>query len=56
MRAAGFMAAGGIRQQDAIDQILELDKLFIEERISPGGAADLLAVSIFMAMLEGYIK
>jgi len=32
-----------------------MDELFIRERVSPGGSADLLAVSIFMAMLEGYM-
>lgn len=56
MRASGFMAAGGIRQADAHVQLHEMDHLFIKERISPGGSADLLAVSIFMAMMEGYIK
>lgn len=56
MRAVGFMSAGGIRQADAFDQLHKMDRLFIKERVSPGGSADLLAVSIFMAMMEGYIK
>jgi triphosphoribosyl-dephospho-CoA synthase len=56
MRAAGFLAAGGMRQPNAMSQVRDLDRLFIKERISPGGSADLLAVSIFMAMMEGYIK
>ncbi len=56
MRASGFMSAGGIRQIDAFDQLHDMDKLFIKERVSPGGSADLLAVSIFMAMMEGYIN
>ncbi len=55
MCASGFLAAGGVRQPDAYEQLVEMDKLFIKERVSPGGSADLLAVSIFMAMLEGYI-
>lgn len=55
-RASGFMDAGGMRQLDAHMQLEQLDELFIEKNISPGGAADLLAVSIFFAMLEGYLK
>ena len=55
MRASGFLAAGGVRQPDAYKQLVEMDELFIRERVSPGGSADLLAVSIFMAMLEGYM-
>jgi len=55
-RAQGFMSSGGIRQKDAYTQLKNMDDVFIRERISPGGSADLLAVSIFMAMLEGYLK
>ena len=55
-RAAGFISSGGVRQIDAKQQIEEMDAQFISQRISPGGSADLLAVAIFMGMLEGYIK
>lgn len=54
--AGTFIDAGGMQQQDAIEQLKRLDDLFIERNISPGGSADLLAVSIFMALLEGFMK
>lgn len=55
-RAQGFISSGGMCQNDAYRQLHDMDKIFIQERISPGGSADLLAVSIFMAMLEGYLN
>ncbi len=56
IRATGFLDSGGMRQLDAFRQLEVLDAMFIERNISPGGSADLLAVAIFMAMLEGYLK
>ncbi len=55
-RASGFITSGGMNQLDAKEQLIEMDEHFIKGRISPGGSADLLAVGIFMAMLEGYIN
>ncbi|WP_434311320.1 triphosphoribosyl-dephospho-CoA synthase CitG [Hominifimenecus sp. rT4P-3] len=34
------------------DAILELDRLFTEKNVSPGGCADLLAISYFLLFLE----
>lgn len=56
LRADSFLKQGGMRQSDAFEQVFQMDKEFIERRISPGGSADLLAVSIMIGLIEGLIK
>jgi triphosphoribosyl-dephospho-CoA synthase len=51
-----FLSLGGMYNKDANERLVELNNLFIEKNISPGGAADLLAVSIFLGMLEEIIQ
>ncbi len=56
LKATTFLNKGGMRQSDAMEQVVDLDRHFIEEKISPGGSADLLAVSIMLGLLEGTIN
>lgn len=43
---------GGMFTQEGRDFIEELDSIFIEKNISPGGSADLLAVTLMLYMIE----
>lgn len=51
-----FLKAGGMKQVDAKEKLNIMNSDFIERNISPGGSADLLAVTIFLGMAEGIIK
>lgn len=51
-----FLKAGGMKQVDAKEKLNIMNSHFIERNISPGGSADLLAVTIFLGMVEGIIK
>lgn len=51
-----FIIEGGMLQPDAMFKLQSMNKDFVERNISPGGSADLLAVTIFLGMLEGIIK
>lgn len=51
-----FLKAGGMKQVDAKEKLNIMNSNFIERNISPGGSADLLAVTIFLGMVEGIIK
>lgn len=44
---------GGMFSDKGKRNIIDMDKAFIEKNISPGGSADLLAVTIMLALLEG---
>lgn len=46
-----FLGEGGAYQKDGEQKLKELDARFIRENISPGGSADLLAVTIFVTRL-----
>ena len=46
-----FLGEGGAYQKDGEQKLKELDDQFIRENISPGGRADLLAVSILVTRL-----
>lgn len=50
--AQEFLAQGGMYRTEGLQQAARLDKLFIEHNVSPGGAADLLAVTWFLHRLE----
>jgi len=54
--AKKFLESGGMHQEDGILQVKDMDNLFIKRHISPGGSADLLAVTIFLGLLENIIK
>lgn len=51
-----FLTEGGIKQPDAKKKLEGMNEEFIKRNISPGGSADLLAVTIFLGMIEGIIK
>lgn len=51
-----FLTDGGLKQPDAKKKLQNMNEEFIKRNISPGGCADLLAVTIFLGMLEGIIK
>lgn len=44
--------AGGMFSESGRNKIIEMDEIFIERNISPGGSADLLAVTIMLYLLE----
>ena len=39
----------------SLQEIAELDRAFIERNLSPGGCADLLAVTLFLERLENTV-
>lgn len=55
-RAKQIMNWGGVRTPAGIKAIREMDEDFRRRKISPGGSADLLGVTVFMHLLEGYME
>lgn len=51
-----FIESGGIYQVGARKKLEIMNIKFVEKNISPGGSADLLAVSIFLGFIEGIIN
>lgn len=47
--AAGFLDAGGVYADDWRQRAGAIDRLFVARRLSPGGSADLLGVTLFLA-------
>jgi triphosphoribosyl-dephospho-CoA synthase len=52
--AAEFLAAGGVFASDWRDHAAAIDQGFITRCLSPGGSADLLGVTLFLAELDGW--
>ena len=50
--AQDILAKGSIFAKDGLDAIFAAEKYFISRRISPGGSADLLSVTISLYLLE----
>ena len=50
--AVSAMKLGGMYTPEGIDFINRMDRQFIERKISPGGAADLLAVTVMIKKIE----
>lgn len=50
--ANAFVQAGGVYQTDWRKQVQDIEHYFIEHNLSPGGSADLLAVTIFLYKVE----
>lgn len=46
--AAAFIQSGGVYSEQGLKIAHDMEELYINERISPGGSADLLAVTIFL--------
>jgi triphosphoribosyl-dephospho-CoA synthase len=50
--ADAFLAAGGVYQPHWRQRVLSLHREFVARRLSPGGSADLLAATLFVAAWE----
>jgi triphosphoribosyl-dephospho-CoA synthase len=50
--AAGFLAAGGVAQPNWRDAAEAIHHAFVARNLSPGGCADLLAITLFLDALE----
>lgn len=50
--AKEVLALGGVLTSEGRSKIIEMDKDFIKRNISPGGSADLMAVTIMFYLLE----
>ena len=50
-----FLSLGGIDNKECYGYLSSLNEEFIRKNISPGGTADLLAVAIFLALIDGLI-
>lgn len=50
--ATEFLAAGGVFADDWRDHAEAIDRDFVARRLSPGGSADLLGVTLFLAELD----
>jgi triphosphoribosyl-dephospho-CoA synthase len=46
--ASRFLSDRGIRQPEYLQRLDEMNTLFVSENISPGGCADLLALTLFI--------
>lgn len=53
--AKAFMEEGGMAHPQSHSKLKCMNETFSAKRLSPGGTADLLAVSVYFAMLEGVI-
>lgn len=54
-KAINIIKIGGMKTDQGRKAIELLDKEFIERNISPGGSADLLAVTVFLYLAEEYM-
>ncbi|MGP4119941.1 triphosphoribosyl-dephospho-CoA synthase MdcB [Psychrobacter aquimaris] len=50
--ATQFLQAGGVYQRDWRQQVNHINQYFVQHNLSPGGSADLLAVTIFLYKVE----
>lgn len=50
--AAGFLRDGGVAQPDWRARAAQVHHAFVARRLSPGGCADLLAITLFLDTLE----
>jgi triphosphoribosyl-dephospho-CoA synthase len=52
--ASCFLEKGGIEQADWREQAVAVHRAFVVRRLSPGGSADLLAITLFLDALEAH--
>lgn len=52
--ARNALALGGVRTEEGDRAVGEMDALLASRRLSPGGAADLLAITIFLFLTETF--
>lgn len=53
--ARRILDAGGMLSEEGVRMVYEMDRAFIGRNISPGGSADLLAVTIMLGLLSGKV-
>lgn len=51
--AAGFLTRGGVFRGGWQEDAARIDRAFVARWLSPGGAADMLSASLFVALLSG---
>lgn len=51
-----FLESGIIYEEECSEKILEMNSMFVEKNISPGGSADLLSITIFFGLLESVLE
>ena len=51
-QAASFLADGGVAQPGWREEAVAVHRRFVRHRLSPGGCADLLAITLFLDLLE----
>ncbi len=54
--AENFLCSGGMGQKNARGKLKVMNEIFIRENISPGGCADLLALTLFISRMEGAFR
>lgn len=54
-KAKSIIKLGGMNTAKGRMQINNMSKEFIERNISPGGSADLLAITVFLHLVNQYI-
>lgn len=54
--AKRIIKEGGIRNIKAKQKIFQMEEEFVKKGISPGGSADLLAITVFLNLVEEYIN
>ena len=50
--AKQFLARGGVLQTNWIEDVQKIEDYFVQHRLSPGGSADLLGVTLFLQKVE----
>ncbi|TCB68510.1 triphosphoribosyl-dephospho-CoA synthase MdcB [Acinetobacter sp. ANC 4178] len=50
--AKQFLARGGVLQTHWMQEVAKVEDYFVQHRLSPGGSADLLGVTLFMLKVE----
>ncbi|WP_348980966.1 triphosphoribosyl-dephospho-CoA synthase CitG [Desulfosporosinus sp. BG] len=55
-KAKQIISIGGVKTSQGIKAIHEMDKDFSRRKISPGGSADLLGVTVFLDLLDDYME
>jgi triphosphoribosyl-dephospho-CoA synthase len=54
--ARNFLRTGGVKQEKGYEKLKEMNRRFVRENISPGGCADLLALTFFIMKIEERLK
>jgi len=52
--AAGFLGQGGVEQAEWRERAATIHHAFVARRLSPGGCADLLAITLFLDAMEAH--